>query len=383
MTPAPNFSPLLGKVPASATRRRAISAPKAIDANRKPVMDILFDSGAFSAWKLGKSIDVDVYCDYLLRNKHWMGAYVALDVINPDSPEVAAKASFENYMHMRSRGLDPIPVFHVKENISWLYRMIDAGATYIGLSASSLVSRNNVNDWYGYCWDKLTDREGKPLIKAHAFGEGRYDALVSFPWYSADSATWIYAAQRSGRIPIGNGKSVAHRNDGLNIAVQQDIQALCATEGQAFGAHLAKYGIDRRVFDNRDGDSNIIGTYLALMFYLEQEKRVTAKCPIKHKVGGLFNGATEASLVKLSPLHLPEIKYYSVINKNFIAWASLAFAGASRGLMSYFYVEGTSDTKPRDYYQNLLDFVYDPYEVCSTRLPMKKTFNILQEYITK
>ena len=298
---------------------------------------------------------------------------MALDVINPDSPEAAAKASFENYAHMRKRGLEPIPVFHVKEDISWLYRMIDAGATYIGLSASSLVSRNQVNDWYAHCWDKLTDSNGLPLIKAHAFGEGRYEAMAAFPWYSADSTSWVYDAQRNAMIPIDGTRMVAQRNDKLNDKSKPDLDSLDRYDRLVFDELLERHKINPASLLGREVVATVIRTYLALQFYLDQERRVNECCPVHHRHKGLFRDLSPYAYTK-PPIHLPNIKYYSVLGNNPCAWSVLTYAGARRGLISYFYVSG-------GHYTSLRDFVYDPIATCSTQNPMKKSWDILKEFV--
>lgn len=376
--PVPNSLPS----PAVATTRVDESAPAATKdwTGATPKIDLLFDSGAFSAWKLGKPINLDTYCDYLLANRAWMGAYVALDVINPESPEAAAKASFDNYMHMRKRGLDPIPVFHVKEDISWLYRMIDASATYIGLSASSLVSRNHVNDWYAHCWDRLTDSSGRPLIKAHAFGEGREEAMAAFPWYSCDSTSWIYAAQRTGLIPLGNGKSVSHRNDHLNDKAKQDIDALLPPDREAFLVFLDRHGISERAFDQRGYEAKVVRTYLTLQFYLDQEKRVNARCPILHNKN-MFLADYNSSAIDRAALDLPEIKYYSVLGGNPDAWSCLAYSQSNRGLVSYFYAAAPNSGYDFKVNRSLIDYVYGASSICAITDPMARSWAVLKEYV--
>jgi hypothetical protein len=343
-------------------------------------MDILFDSGAFSAWKLGKPVDIDAYCDYLHRNQGFMGHYVNLDEINPDSPEEAARVSFENYLYMRKQGLDPVPVFHAKEDISWLYKMLDAGAQYIGLAALSLGSHKYRSEWYANVWDKLT-YQGKPLVKVHALGEGRFDALAAFPWYSADSTSWVYAAQRNAVIQVEGYRSVTMRNDGLNDPASQDIDKLFGHDKEAWDAFLEKHKVNPEALKIRNADAMVIRTYLALMYYLEQEARVTALCPIKHRSTKLFGG--EQSFLATEAFDLPELKYYSVLGNNYITWACLAYAGATRGLISYFYVAGSGKL----YYNDLEDYAYDPIGLCQNdhieSSAYKRSYAILKEYVGK
>ena len=85
------------------------------------MMNILLDSGAFSAWRLGKPINIDEYCDFVAANECWISRCFNLDVINPAAPEEAANASFANLLRMRKQGLNPIPVFHVGEDLSLIH----------------------------------------------------------------------------------------------------------------------------------------------------------------------------------------------------------------------------------------------------------------------
>jgi hypothetical protein len=354
----------------------------------KQKIDLLFDSGAFSAWRLGKPVDLDEYCAYLHANKQWMTAYFSLDVINPNNPEEAARQSFENYKYMRKQGLDPIPVLHAQEDIRWLVKMLDEGAGYIALAARSLgTSFSHINDWYSQCWNYLTDSAGRPLVRVHALGEGRLDTWGLFPWWSVDSTSWIYTAQRNAQIPLGDGKVVSHRNDGLSLAARPDIQSMSLADTHAFEKHLAKYGVDRSAFYDRTPDSNVICTYLALQFYMEQERKVTASCPIAHKPHGLLRGKAIECIADRDPLDIRQLRYYPVIGNNHIAWATIAFVPAERGLISYFYVASNTNTNQKsyrsNYYGNLVDFLYEPGRVCSSINPMKKAWDILDQYIKR
>lgn len=349
-------------------------APPDPYAGQETKIDLLFDSGAYSAWRLGKPVEFDAYCSYLLKNKSWMGTYIALDAIDPDSPERAAKVSLENYLAMKKLGLDPMPVFHAKEDFSWLHRMIDAGATYIGLAGLSLGNKNAADDWYAHCWDKLVDSSGKPLIKVHALGEGRGSALKAFPWYSADSTSWVYAAQRNAVIPVDGYRSISQRNDKLSQSREPDIDSLHEEDKLFFEAHLAKYGVSMDGLTARDRDATTLRTYLALQFYLEQERQVSACYPITYQRRGLLGGQVPKALQGAAPVELDGIKYYSVLGNNPCAWSCLTYAGATRGLISYFYVTG-------GHYNSLRDFIYDPVAVCSTKEPMKRAWETLKEHV--
>lgn len=350
--------------------RRALNSTACSPPKRQ--IKLIMDSGAYSAWRLGKPIDLKQYCDFLERNLDWIEHPVALDVINPKDPEAAAAASFENLKYMRSRGLNPVPVYHVGEDVKWLFKMLDLGCDYIGLSASSLVSRNKVNDWYAMAWSHLVDSQGRATVRAHAFGEGRYDSLRRFPWYSADSTSWIYAAQRTGTMVFADGRKVSHRNDGLNQPNAQDLESLPEYDTKELMEVLREAGISREAFSVRGSvESTVLRTYVTLLYYKRVQERVRALQPISYRQDGfLTQGGRDAPAREDTPFEM-----YLVIGGNPAASSVLAHAGYPHALVSYFYVLANK------HYERLNRFVYGPRALCSNEAPYKRAFDILEKYI--
>jgi len=169
----------------------------------------MLDSGAFSAWNNGKVIDIDHYCAFIKAHAEFIDHYVALDVIpgafgvtpSPEEVEVSAQKSWDNLLYMQAEGLDPVPVFHMGEQFKWLRRMIDHGCKYIGISPANDRTTAAKKVWLDRVFDEITDKEGWPVVKTHAFGVTAIDLLIRYPWYSADSTTWIMIAGR-GRVLV-------------------------------------------------------------------------------------------------------------------------------------------------------------------------------------
>lgn len=327
--------------------RRKLEAPP-------PQVDVIIDSGAYSAWRLGEPIALSEYCDFLLENLDWIHHYVSLDVIDPDDPETAAAAGYANYKYMRKRGLHPIPVYHAREDIKWLYKYLDAGADYIGISASSLPHHNSAADnWYHLVWPHLVNSDGLPIVKTHAFGEGRYSSLARFPWYSADSASWLYAAQRTGQIYLEGGRKVAFRNDGLSQAQAQDVHALLGDDKVFFDKLLQKVGMSWSAFDSREAARTcyVARTYLMAHYYLEMERKLSALCPRRYHPTGLLNSKGHLNAPGLADM---QMRVYLVIGGNIAALAVLAKAKAKHALSSYAHI-----SKMR-HYRNLGEWAVDP-----------------------
>lgn len=340
-----------------------------------PKFDIIIDSGAFSAWRLGKAIDLPEYCKFLKENEHWITTSVALDVINPNDPNAAAKASFDNYMFMRKQGLRPVPVFHVGEKIEWLFRLLDAGADYIGLSASSIVSRGKADEWYGLAWSHLVDSKGAPIVKAHAFGEGRYESLLNFPWYSADTTSWIYSSQHSGVIQLGDSFRLGFRNDGYSTRAAPDVGSLAANDKRVFLEILKRAGVDPAFLDKRgEGGAFITRCYLSALYYMDMERRVSATYPKPFHPRGFLLGNIKPRAQE--GVFNENLKLHLVMGGNHTAWTALAVAKHPRVLASYFYIKNAA------HYKQLEAYMYDPVGVMTNTLPFKKHYEILLENLT-
>lgn len=354
--------------------RRAILSDSAAAREKRgeePVCQLVLDSGAFSAWKLGVPIDLKAYTKWLVEHQHWIAHAVALDMIIPEDPARAAQESFDNYKYMRSKGIKPIPVVHVGEDLDWLKRYLDLGCDYIGLSASSIVSKGKADEWYSQAWSHLVDSKGRPIVRAHAFGEGRTESLLRFPWTSSDTATWIYSSQRTGAIQFGDSKRLAFRNDGLSSRAAPDIGRMEGEEREAMLKLLRDRGVDAKLLERRDSQSAFITRcYLSALHYIAIEARVNAVTPILFKERyGLWTPPAHPG----EGLDILNFNLYLVMGANHYAWACLSRARHRRVLASYFYV-GTAR-----FYDQLRNYVYAPEQTIRSAYPFSKFYSLLEE----
>lgn len=166
------------------------------------------DSGAFSAWSKGVSIDLDAYIAYCLEHVDAINYIVNLDVI-PARPgqkkipvveiERSAKQGWSNYKKMVNAGLPAdkiIHVFHQNEDFKWLDRMVESGMPYIGLSPANDRTRHEKVIWLDQCMKHVLDKDGMPLVKFHGFAVTSFLIMKRYPWYSVDSSTWAVAGGR-------------------------------------------------------------------------------------------------------------------------------------------------------------------------------------------
>lgn len=167
--------------------------------NTKTICNVLLDSGAFSAWRRGSEIPLKDYIAYCKRHEHEVDAYVNLDTIpgeagkmdhSQSAIERSAAKSYETLQVMKDAGLKPIPVFHQGERFYWLDRMLEEGETYVGISPYLRSHQNEIIEWMDKCFTRITDRDGRPLIKTHGFGVTASALCVRYPWRSVDSTSW-------------------------------------------------------------------------------------------------------------------------------------------------------------------------------------------------
>lgn len=138
----------------------------------------LLDSGAFTAWKSGKPIELNDYMNFIkgLPFKPWR--YFALDKIGD------AKGTLENYNIMLKNGLNPIPVFTRGEDISMIdeyYKTSDV----IGIGG--LVGTQGNKGFVKGLMKVIGDR------KCHWLGFNAKAFIAHYKPYSCDSSSWAAA----------------------------------------------------------------------------------------------------------------------------------------------------------------------------------------------
>ena len=174
---------------------------KAIEGVQERKLDLMLDSGAFSAWKRGETINVFDYIEFVKAYGNLFSVIVGLDVIpgqygkrrSVSDVERAVAQSKDNLAAMRDAGIKAIPIYHQNENIKHLENMLADGEDYIGISPSGDSVSLGVS-WFNKVFHVITDSDGFPIVKTHGFGMTSIPGMISFPWYSFDSSSWVIAA---------------------------------------------------------------------------------------------------------------------------------------------------------------------------------------------
>lgn len=178
------------------------------------------DSGAFSVWTLGETIDLD---DYIAWCRYYTEATpgfvpISLDVI-PGRPgtkptmaerERAMAQSVENGDQIRAAGVGIMEVYHWHEPIEHLDRLLARRQPGELLGIGGLASGGSRTEKVAFCdqvFAHVRDACGwNALPPLHGLGVSPTSPLgVRYPWWSVDSSSWSLAG-RFGRHVSGSGR---------------------------------------------------------------------------------------------------------------------------------------------------------------------------------
>lgn len=198
------------------------------------LVDLMADSGAFSAHSLGKEVRLE---DYMAWADQWKGHFkhfIALDVIGDHEGSLANLDIFRREMPK----LSILPVWHIDEPWEVLDHYLDTSEyVCIGGMASNRFGADNV---MRACL-KAHQRARAKGVKLHGLGQTRWDQLTSLPWHSVDSSSWTSGA-RYGMTVVWDEKAKKTR------------QIQCGTRGaHRWGAWLRDHGFDPKVLTLREG----------------------------------------------------------------------------------------------------------------------------------
>lgn len=198
---------------------------------------LMLDSGAFSVWNSGSTIDFEEYISFCKRRPH-CSYYVNLDVIpgvpgnkrslTKDSIEASCKAGWQNYRRMIEKlPMDKvIPVYHQNDPIRWLDKYLAFGVKYIGISPANDNATSGKLKWMSTLRKTLFSN-GEPVVRTHGFAVTSYDLMRYWQWHSVDSASWkLTAAWGQIYIPRKTAGRYDYTKPPLQVAVSPNSPSL-------------------------------------------------------------------------------------------------------------------------------------------------------------
>jgi len=138
---------------------------------------LILDSGAYSAWNAGKEIDIQQLTE-AAKDPVW-NEVISLDVIGDPVK------TWNNTVWMNENGAPhAYPVFHIGEPWTYLKKYCD-NFPKVGLSCRFGESLKDSMKWTEQCFARAWPH------KFHSFGWVSNALLGSFPFHSADTASWF------------------------------------------------------------------------------------------------------------------------------------------------------------------------------------------------
>lgn len=188
------------------------------------VSSLFVDSGAYSAWSIGKQLDVR---DYAAWARHVVPRFAevhvaSLDVIPGVKGKTPTREQFAEAVHgsltngnmLRAAGLKVCEAYHFGEPIEHLHTLIERRQEGELLCLGGLVGRSQP-EIIAFCDGVFHElmrqgkkRDGSAVIPpVHAFGLTRFRMMRRYPWYSCDSTT-NHAPRRYGQRLTREGTEV-------------------------------------------------------------------------------------------------------------------------------------------------------------------------------
>lgn len=247
--------------------------------------DFFLDSGAFSAFASGIPITVDEYSVFLEKFHEQCFCYANLDDIPKDqsaeSKKISAAKTIQNQMILEKRGFKPVPVFHSYEPWEYLEHYMDH---YDYICLGGLVADWGIDDFLAEAWGNyLTNSDGTAKLNVHGFGLTTLRHMVSYPFYSVDSQTWLIHCKLGlvaypPRFPDGAwdyrtrptlvGVSL---NSGMLKEESKHYQNMTPDRQEGIRQYVAQYG-----FKIEDLESHPLNRFLVnIEYWLNVEKAIT------------------------------------------------------------------------------------------------------------
>lgn len=188
------------------------------------------DSGAYGAAHSGKVIDLDQYIEFI-NNTPECDVFAVLDEIpwpelNTGTARISADNTWKNYCYMLDH-VKPeyhdklVCAYHCGEPIDALERILEGyngyKPAYIALGGRAGVSTKKLYSCLDNLFWPTIQKSNNPNVKVHAFGVTVFEMLEKYPWYSADSTTWLrtgIAGNIHSRHKIGSVINISDRREG-------------------------------------------------------------------------------------------------------------------------------------------------------------------------
>lgn len=185
--------------------------------------EVTLDSGAFTAWSVGKQVDIEAYRDWALELslQYPNVRCVNLDVIPAEKGRTSTKAeriegmkqSIENADFLRAAGLNVMEVFHQDESIEFLDLLLSRLPKdgVLCISPRNDVSLKSKAEWQRALLKHIVDKYGiDNFPRTHGLAVTSKKLCLEFPYFSVDSSSYASPAMW-GRVTDYDGSTISTR----------------------------------------------------------------------------------------------------------------------------------------------------------------------------
>ncbi|PZG42014.1 hypothetical protein C1I98_20320 [Spongiactinospora gelatinilytica] len=157
-------------------------------------LNMIGDSGAYSAYTQGVKIGLEEYAGWVRRWQPDLAWCASLDVLGDP------QGTWRNWQALRDAGLATVPTLHVGTPERWLHVYGEQGVDFVGLGGGL-----TTGDTAGIRWAARLLAHGRrhlPAMRFHGWGISSRAVLDNLPLYSADSSGTLGVGYRFGQLRL-------------------------------------------------------------------------------------------------------------------------------------------------------------------------------------
>lgn len=152
---------------------------------------IFLDSGAFSAYTQGVTINLKEYAHYIKSHPDFFEVVEGQPLVSVLDAIGDPDETYRNQKRLEAEGVRVLPCYHYGEPEEVLQYYIEH-YDYITIGGMVPISSPQLKIWLDRLWGKyLTNPNGEPIIRVHGFGMTSAPLMERYPWYSVDSSSWV------------------------------------------------------------------------------------------------------------------------------------------------------------------------------------------------
>jgi hypothetical protein len=167
---------------------------------------VIIDSGAFTAWTTGKSINPKDYAAWALDfDKRWRDKFASLEFMNLDVIG-DQDGTWRNLSILEGLGMKPLPIITYGVDLKHLDRALE-NYDYIALGGLVPYTRqkDKLRAWLNACFSRVMAYHKKTgtMRRLHLLGVTTDWVLKRYPCYSSDSSSWVSCLRFGGGDAAG------------------------------------------------------------------------------------------------------------------------------------------------------------------------------------